>query len=159
MKHVIGLGLLLLWVWYWWSGFTQPLFLFFAAISVTLVLVLAVRMRTADEEGSPWAWFHPRTAVYIPWLLLEIVKSSLDITKRVLNPGLPIQRQMLRAKSTQKTQVGRVVFANSITLTPGTVSVIVDEEEILVHAVCDVAAEGLRTGDMDARVTRWEGGK
>jgi multicomponent Na+:H+ antiporter subunit E len=157
-KHVVWLGLLLLWVWHLWSGHYGFLTEMLSLASVALVLVVAVRGRTPDEEGSPLAWFHQRTVVYIPWLLLEIVKANVDVSKRILNPSLPIQRRLIRARSTQKTAVGRVVLANSITLTPGTVSVIVNDDEIIVHALCDDAAGRLLTGEMDERVTRWEGG-
>lgn len=158
IKHVVWLGLLLLWVWHWWSGHFTPQIEFFSIASVALVLFLAVRMRTPDLEGSPLAWLHLRTVTYLPWLLVEIAKANLDVTKRILSPSLPITRRMIRARSTQKSDLGRVMFANSITLTPGTVSVIVEEDDILVHALCDEAADGLLSGEMDERVTRWEGG-
>jgi multicomponent Na+:H+ antiporter subunit E len=157
-KHVVWLGLLLLWVWHLWSGHYGFLTEALGFVSVALVLWIAVRAGTPDEEGSPLAWFHPRTVIYIPWLLLEIVKANVDVAKRILSPSLPIQRRLIRARSTQKTAVGRVVLANSITLTPGTVSVIVEDGEITVHALCDAAADGLLTGEMDRRVKRWEGG-
>ena len=157
IKHVVWLGLLLLWVWHLWSGHYTPLIEFFSIASTLLVLFLTVRMGTVDEEGSPLAWVHLRTVVYIPWLLIEIAKANVDVAGRILRPSLPIRRRIIRVKSTQRTGVGRVVFANSITLTPGTVSVIVDDDEITVHALCDKAADGLLSGEMDERVTRWEG--
>ena len=159
MKHVVWLGLLLLWVWSWWSGhFSGLLFLaVFPLGSTALVLFVMHRLRAIDEENSPLAWFHPRTLVYIPWLLLQIVKANVDVSRRILSPSLPIQRRLIRVRPTQRTQVGLVVFANSITLTPGTVSVIVDDDELLVHALCDEAAEDLLTGEMDRRVSAWEG--
>ena len=61
-------------------------------------------------------------------------------------------------KTSQKTSVGVVTYANSITLTPGTISVDVRHDEILVHALTQAGAEGLIEGEMDRRVTRFEGG-
>jgi multicomponent Na+:H+ antiporter subunit E len=63
---------------------------------------------------------------------------------------------MLRVRATQKTDVGRTTFANSITLTPGTISVEVGEDQILVHALTRNAALGLADGEMDRKVTRFE---
>jgi multicomponent Na+:H+ antiporter subunit E len=59
---------------------------------------------------------------------------------------------MVWVPATQRTDVGKVIYANSITLTPGTVSVEIENDRILVHAITREAAEGLESGDMDRRV-------
>ncbi|MDP1718034.1 MAG: Na+/H+ antiporter subunit E, partial [Burkholderiales bacterium] len=86
-----------------------------------------------------------------------IVKSAWDVSKIILNPRLPISPTLIRVKTTQKTAVGVVTYANSITLTPGTISVDVKQGEILVHALTCEGAAGLQSGEMDRRVTRFEG--
>ena len=86
------------------------------------------------------------------------MKANVDVARRILTPGRSISPTMLRVRATQRTDLGRVVFANSITLTPGTVSVDVGEDEILVHALSRDGAEELAGGEMDRRVTRMSGG-
>ena len=163
MKYALSLLAMLLWVWMWWSGhFTleHPLLRWFMVASSLLVVWVVARMRGFTQETAPVEWLNPLRAVpYVLWLALEIVKANLDVARRVLSRDLPIQRQLVRVRATQRTDIGRAVFANSITLTPGTVSVIVNDDEVLVHALCDASARGLLSGEMDRRVTDWEPGR
>jgi multicomponent Na+:H+ antiporter subunit E len=93
---------------------------------------------------------------YWPWLIKEIVKSAWDVSRIIVHSRLPITPTLTTVQSTQKTDLGRMIFANSITLTPGTISVRVGRGEILVHALTAEAAQGLRAGEMDRRVTELE---
>jgi multicomponent Na+:H+ antiporter subunit E len=79
------------------------------------------------------------------------------VTKRILAPSLPISPNMIWVKASQKTDVGRVIYANSITLTPGTISMVMEDDRILVHALTFEGAAGVETGDMDRRASRAEG--
>ena len=94
--------------------------------------------------------------LYIPWLLKEIVKANIDVAKIVLDPALPISPRLIRVRASQRTEVGQVIFANSITLTPGTITLDVRDGSMLVHALTQAGADGLQTGDMDARVAALE---
>lgn len=95
---------------------------------------------------------------YLAWLLVEIFKSNIDVTKRIWMPAKhPISPTLAQIPCTQKTRMGRTVFANSITLTPGTVAIEMSETNILVHALTEEAAKDLQRGKMDAWVTRTEG--
>ena len=126
--------------------------------SCILATVVAVRMGIADKEGHP---FHlmPRALLYWPWLIIEIIKSAITVVKIIVNPKLPISPTMVTVSSTQTTDTGRVTYANSITLTPGTLSVDVYEDgDILVHALTAEGAEDVKAGVMDAKVTSFEGG-
>jgi multicomponent Na+:H+ antiporter subunit E len=89
--------------------------------------------------------------------LWEIFKSTIDVVRIILDPKLPIRPQLIRVKASQRSEVGQVIYANSITLTPGTISLDVRNDRILVHALTDAAAEGLKTGEMDDYVARLEG--
>jgi multicomponent Na+:H+ antiporter subunit E len=113
-------------------------------------------MEVVDHEGYPFqlSW---RLVGYWPWLFKEIAKSAWDVSKIILNPRLPISPTLVRAPTSQKSTVGVVTYANSITLTPGTISVEVNKGEILVHALTRESADGLLEGEMDRRVTRFEG--
>ena len=94
---------------------------------------------------------------YWPWILWEIFKANIGVTRVILNPKLPISPNMIQVKASQKTALGKVIYANSITLTPGTVSVDVTDDTITVHALSHDNAEELLTGEMDRRVTKMEG--
>ena len=126
------------------------------ALCVTL---LARRMHIADEEGHPIELL-PRALTYWPWLAREIFKSAWDVTKIILDPKLPISPTLIRIKASQKTAVGITTYANSITLTPGTITarVINEDHEFIVHALTRPAAEGLAEGTMNRRILRFEEG-
>jgi multicomponent Na+:H+ antiporter subunit E len=151
------LGLLLGAIWLLLSGLFKPLLLGLAVVSVLLTLWLSARMDIIDTEH------HPVTAAlryipYWPWLAVEIVKSSIDVAKRILSPGMPIQPTVFEVRASQRTTMGRVVMANSITLTPGTVTMDVDGDRLTVHALSRETIEYFTEGEMDRRVTLAEGG-
>ena len=156
MVHAVSLGLILFASWLLMSGIFEPLILLLGVFSCVLVVVIAMRMDVIDHEAVP-VHLTLKVLLYWPWLLWEIVKANIDVTKRVL--GLAeISPTMVRIKATQKTDLGIVIFANSITLTPGTISIDVDEDGyILVHALSREGTEGLEGGEMDRRVSEMEG--
>lgn len=123
--------------------------------SVILVVLIAVRMDVVDHEGHP-IHLTQRFIGYWFWLLVEIVKASLDVTKRIWSPSLPISPTMYILKASQPGELGQVIYANSITLTPGTVTVRLDGGDILVHAIAREVGDDLAGGEMDRRVTRLE---
>ena len=155
MYRALTLSILLFAIWLVWSGHYTLLLLFFGALSCALVLLLSHRMKIIDPEGHPIHLLKgsPSFALWLTW---AIVQSNIDIARRILDPRLPIAPRMIRVKASQKTHLGQVIYANSITLTPGTVSVDVEEGMIEVHALTDEAAKELLDGEMDRRVTRLE---
>jgi len=142
--------------WLLLSGFFTPFLMTVGAVAAVGVMLLARRMEVVDHEGHPFrlSW---RLVGYWPWLFREIAKSAWDVSKIILNPCLPISPTLVRAPTSQKSTVGVVTYANSITLTPGTISVEVGKGEILVHALTREGAESLLAGEMDRRVTEFEG--
>ncbi len=146
----------LFFTWFLWSGHTEPLLLAFGVISVGIVTLLAFRMNVIDEESEPYE-LGLRPLFYLPWLLWEIAKANLHVARVILTPSLPIHPRLLRIRATQKSNLGRVILANSITLTPGTVTLDVRDGTLLVHALTPKSADGLLSGDMDRRVTWLEG--
>jgi len=155
LLHAISLGILLALIWLGLSGFFEPLLLSFGLISCVGVVLIAHRMDVIDHEGHPihLGW---RILAYWVWLIWEIVKSNIDVARRILNPALPIAPCLIRVKATQGSELGHVIFANSITLTPGTVSIVVEDRTVLVHAIARELADDLQTGEMDRRVTAVE---
>ena len=154
--HSISLGAVLFGVWLLLSGHYTPLLIFFGIVSCLLVLLATSRMEVIDREGHPvhLTW---RALIYWPWLGWEILKANWDVVKLVLSPGMRITPTMIRVKASQKSDLGVVIYANSITLTPGTVSIDIGDGDILVHALSREGAEGVEEGTMDRRVTRMMG--
>ena len=155
MVHAVSLGLILFASWLLMSGVYIPFILMLGVFSCAVVVIIAMRMDVIDEEAVP-LHITLSALLYWPWLMWEIVKANIDVTKRVLGLA-PISPTMVRIKATQKTDLGLVTFANSITLTPGTISIEVEQDgHILVHAISRDGADGVADGDMDRRVTAME---
>ena len=158
MVHAVSLGLILFGTWLLMSGILDPFILILGLFSCVVVVTIAIRMDVVDHEAIP---LHITFGIllYWPWLIWEIVKANIDVTKRVIGFA-PISPTMVKIKATQKTDLGLVIFANSITLTPGTISIDVEKDgQILVHAISQEGTEGLEGGDMDRRVTVVEAAK
>ena len=157
MKHSVALFLLLMAVWLLNSGHYTLLITSFGVASCLLVVWLSRRMGIVDEEGMPVHLLY-RLPIYLPWIAKEVVKSNLDVARRILALGRPdVSPRLIEAPTTQHSDLGRVLYANSITLTPGTVSIRVHGTKITVHAIADKVADELLEGEMDRRVTRLEG--
>jgi multicomponent Na+:H+ antiporter subunit E len=142
--------------WLLLSGIYTP-FLVLSGLGASLaVAALAQRMEVADREGHP---IHLALAAlgYWPWLMKEIVKSGWQVTRIILDPRLPISPTFVRFKPSQKSTAALATHANSITLTPGTITVEAGRDEFLVHALTREGADGVLDGEMDRRVRRMEG--
>lgn len=142
-------------LWLLLSGHFEPLLLGFGIASCLLVVAIAHRMDVIDHEGHPIHIWH-RALLYWPWLLIEIAKSNIEVARLILHPKLPISPVLLQVSASQKTDLGQVIYANSITLTPGTVSVELEDGKILVHALTEAGATALEAGKMDRRVASLE---
>ena len=132
------------------------LFLVTAGIGSSLVVVWAGRrMEVVDPEGVPIDLWRVLFA-YWPWLAWQIVKSAWDVTKIILDPRLPISPTLVRFRPLQQSVVGLVAHANSITLTPGTITVEASAGEFLVHGLTRAGAEGAVDSEMDRRLRSLE---
>jgi multicomponent Na+:H+ antiporter subunit E len=156
MFRRISLVLVLAAVWLLLSGHYDPVFYGLGAVSVAIAVWVASRMNVVDHEGHP-VQIALRVFVYFPWLFKEIIKSNFDVARRVLSPSLPISPRVFTVQASQKTAVGRTIYANSITLTPGTVTIDVRGTELEVHALTEDSATAVQSGVMDAHVVRFEG--
>jgi multicomponent Na+:H+ antiporter subunit E len=142
--------------WLLLSGYYTPFLTGAGAFAALAVVAFARRMAVMDREGHPSHLGLPAVLSYWPWLGKEIAKSCWDVTRRILDPALPISPTLTRFKPSQKTDLGLVIHANSITLTPGTIAVEVAPGEFLVHALTREGAAGLADSEMDRRVTALE---
>jgi multicomponent Na+:H+ antiporter subunit E len=140
-----------------WSWHFEALLLVFGALSCLVVVLLCWRMGIIDDEGEPLLRLKLRPLFYIPWLLWQIVRSNVDVARRILSPSVRISPKLIEVPSNQKTDLGNVIYANSITLTPGTITIRIRDGVILVHALSEEAAEELLEGEMGRRVRACEG--
>lgn len=155
MFHSVSLFVVLYLFWLLLSGFFTA-FLMSAGVGSALAVVwFARRLDLVDGEGHP-IHIGPKALLYWPWLLKEIVKSAWDVSRIIVHPKLPISPTLVRFKPGQRTDIGLVIHANSITLTPGTITIEASAEEFLVHGLTRRGAEGTVDSEMDRRVTACE---
>lgn len=134
--------------WLLLSGHLSPLMLGLGLASVSLTMLLVRRMTLIDHESYP-LHLSSKLPAFLLYIMREIVKANIDVIKRILSfKRSSISPQLIEIDSPLKSDLGHVIFANSITLTPGTVSLEVSREKILVHALSKEAAEELSTGEM-----------
>lgn len=155
-KHAISLGLFLAVIWLLLSGHYTLLMTSFGLLSVYLVVFLALRMDVVDHEGHPLHLNPKALFFYWCWLLKEIFVSNIYVCRLILNPAMPISPTVIALRSSQSSDLARVIFANSITLTPGTVTIDIDGDITEVHAITEEAATSLLQGSMDSKVTALE---
>ncbi|KAA1259134.1 putative monovalent cation/H+ antiporter subunit E [Rubripirellula obstinata] len=160
LKYVVTLGLLLLANWLLWSGhFESPFLIGLGVLSCLGCLFLGVRMQIIDEEGAPAQLGIRPFTHYAPWLIKEIAVSNWEVAKIVMSPRMPLKRNLILVNAKQQTPLGRVIYANSITLTPGTVSVEMLGDKVRVHALSLKEAADEMSSDMSDRVCRLEGSR
>ncbi len=147
VKHAFSLGILLFMLWLGLSGQTSISMLSFGLVSTILVVYISGRMDRFDREEYP---AHLTILLLRFWLVLarEVIFANIDVLKRIFRPGKNISPQLFELPSTHKTVLSRVIYANAITMTPGTVSVSLNKESITVHSLSIEAANDLRNGRM-----------
>lgn len=153
--QVVSLTVVLSVLWLLLSGHYNPLLIGLGAASVVLTMIIAMRMNVIDREGHP-IHLAFRGLLYWPWLIKEIVVANIDVAKAILGLTDAVRPSLFTIKASQRTDLGKTIYANSITLTPGTVTIGLNGDELTIHALTPAAREGLATGDMDRRVTRLE---
>ncbi|MGE4496922.1 MAG: Na+/H+ antiporter subunit E [Deferribacterales bacterium] len=96
--------------------------------------------------------------LYLPWLMKETIVANIQVVKIILSPSLPIDPQVVEFKSDLKSDLGLTILANSITITPGTVTLDIREDNVfVVHALTPEHADGLLNREMERRVLKIEG--
>ncbi len=157
MLRAVGLGAVLFAFWLALSGHYTPLLLSFGVGSCVLVVYLAKRMELIDAEGVPFHVVGRFFLLYLPWLMKEVLVANVEVAKVILSPTLNISPRMVVFHGAQKTDLGRAIYANSITLTPGTITTGVEGNEYQIHALRAADLETDEEQQMDARCCRVEG--
>ena len=151
VKHTMGLGVLLFVLWLGLSGKLNILMLSLGLVSTLIVVYIAHRMDVIDQEKYP-----ARMSILLVrfWLFLsrEVIIANIDVLKRIFKPGKNISPQLFELPQTHKTDLARVIYANAITMTPGTVSVNLNKETITIHSLSKEAAQDLCSGRMASLV-------
>ena len=155
MKSLI-LFLILLCLWLLMSGHYSILIITLGIISCAFCVYVAKRGNLIDDEGLP-IFFIPRLSNYLIWLFKEILKSNLNTAKVIIYGK--VEPETFTVKASQVTDVAKVTYANSITLTPGTVTTKMQKDVFEVHALNSDFGNDVRTNEMDKKVTWLEGKK
>lgn len=154
--HALALGVTLFGVWYVFSGYAKPFLLVGGAISVLLSVVTFYRMKLASGAGVP-LYFKPQTYLYIVWLAKQIWDSAVNVSRIIWKVSPDIAPAMRWVDAHKKPDIGKALYANSITLTPGTLCMDVDHSRVLVHALDPEGIKDLENGAMDLRVVKVTG--
>ena len=155
MKSLI-LFFILFSLWLLMSGHYNFLIVSLGIISCVFCVYVANRGKLIDDEGLP-IFFIPRLLNYLIWLFKEILKSNLSTAKVIINGK--VEPETFTVKTSQVTDVAKVTYANSITLTPGTVTTKIQKGVFEVHALNSDFGNDVRTSEMDKKVTWLEGKK
>ncbi len=146
MSHLFRLGVILVVVWLLLSGMYEPLMLTFGAFSVLISLWLTKRMLRIDQEQ--YTFFMTISLVkFLFKLFYKIILSNIDVTLRVLGIK-PVQSTFITIDMPYDNDVAKVVYANAITLTPGSASIALSDHTLLVHTISEQGAQDLADGDI-----------
>tara|TARA_B100002049_G_C16068032_1_gene371425 strand:- start:221 stop:718 length:498 start_codon:yes stop_codon:yes gene_type:complete len=156
VRYLLGLIVGAAVLWLLLSGHYTPMVLGLGAASCLFCAYVCHRMGIVDNESVPLHLL-ARLPGYAAWLGTEIARSNWDVAKRIVRPGRHISPTMVRLRARQSSELGQAIFANSITLTPGTVTVALRNGEAEVHAITRANAQDMDGGDMDRRVRALEG--
>jgi len=151
MRYLISLSLLLGLLWLGVSGVYKPLLFGLGAISVAFVVWISKRMEVAGVEHNPvlYTW---RLPVYWAWLCWEILKSNVEVARAALQPARHLHPRIVTVPVQLGSAVAKVTYANSVTLTPGTVTLLLEPDSLEAHALTEKSAAGLESGVMARRV-------
>lgn len=157
MLRAFGLGALLFGFWLILSGHFTPELLAFGVATAALAVYISERMTRVDGEFLPLQ-VGGRFWLYLPWLLKEIFQANLHVARIILDPKLPISPVLVHYRGSQQTDLGKALYANSITLTPGTITIGVKGNDFHIHSLSWVDVDGREEDEMDRRCTWVEQG-
>ena len=157
MRAQLLIAILLFIFWLTLSGYYSVLTIGLGIASVALVIYLSTRMRVIGT-GEHRPTLYLKLPVYAVWLIWQIILSNLQVAYSIMHPRLPIKPQYLKVKLVGKHPLLHLIHANSITLTPGTISADIEDGFIHVHALSDANVRDLLDGKMTEKI-RWLQGK
>lgn len=156
IRHTLYLILGLTAFWLLNSGHYTNLMLSLGGASIAFVIYISHRMDVIDHESLLLNLSWTKLSVYILWLLKEVIVSNILVVKHIWLGNDSISPTLSTMQVSQKTEIGKVIYANSITMTPGTVTVDLVGDQITVHSLLRENIEALEIGEMDRRVSQLE---
>lgn len=146
-------------LWLLLSGIYKPLIVWLGLASSIVAVLVVRRMDAVDGHKLSIPLKPLKFIAYLLWLLKEIAVSNIAVTKLILSPTMGLRQHFFRVPNTQRSELGAAIYANSITLTPGTISVEIDRDAFWVHAANFSDDDHAALADMDARVSATETGR
>lgn len=154
MGYAAGLAAAASLLWACLSGrLADPVSVTFGVLAVLAAAGTALRIHALDEEGAPYLRVFTLFG-YLMWLLMEIALANIAVARRVLSPRSALAPTLFRYRTQSGLDLSRVIFANSITLTPGTVTVEIEDDAVLVHALDERAVSAESFAKMERRILR-----
>jgi multicomponent Na+:H+ antiporter subunit E len=141
--------------WILMSGMFDAFHLSLGVVSCLLVSLFSHQLLFYGEPKRSWLQNFLGMMLYLPWLFWQVVVANLEVAYIVLHPRMLdlIDPRLIRFNTCLKRPISKVTLAQSITLTPGTITVNIHEDEFTVYALTRSAAEAL-PGEMERRVGR-----
>ncbi len=158
--RIIVLSVVLFAVWLGFSGLFDAFHLSLGVLSVAIVVLWSQSLFPKDSE-APTSGLNPEILLRVRWksfisypfiLLLNIITANLKVAAMILDPSMPIKPEIFSFKSTLKTDLAKIILGNAITLTPGTITLDIEEETFTVHSLSPTLATSLYSGVDQNRV-------
>lgn len=151
MLKTISLSATLMIFWLLMSGIYTPLLIGLGIVSVALTMIIVHRMNIIDQETHPTHILR-NLPKFIVYLFIDLIMSSITVVKLVWQVKKPITPTFSTYKIKLKTDVAKVIYANAITVTPGTIAIDLNGDEITVHALVKEGIDDLMTGEKETKV-------
>lgn len=151
-QNFVATFLILLIFWALLSGKFDSFHLTLGAICTIIIAYLTHDLLFANVRVGDTLLIARRFFAYIPWLICQIILANIHVAYLTLSPKMPIEPQTLRFGTKLESDISWVTLANSITLTPGTITMDIREGEFFVHALSKKVADDLNTGEMEDRI-------
>jgi len=155
-NHLLKIFILIFIFWFLLSGMTNLLMIMLGLFSSFLVVWIINKMDLIDHEVSFHNFNIGKLIIYFFWLLREIIVSNLKVCLYIVTPNKKINPEIIKIKSSQNSEFANVLYANSITLTPGTVTINVDKNDFTVHTLDTQFKESLEKNIMDKKILSTE---
>lgn len=153
--RIIMASVVLFALWLLLSGHFGTFLLSLGVLSCIFVAWVSEKLELFSKDLSTLK-FNLKLPGFLPWFILEVIKSNIDVSWRILHPKLPIEPNIKTLDASQHSDLATAIYANCITLTPGTYSLDLDENSIEVHSLTNVHAQDLQTGEMSRRISALE---
>ncbi|MBO6585899.1 MAG: Na+/H+ antiporter subunit E [Gracilimonas sp.] len=144
--------------WYVMSGFFDITHTIMGVISVTIVMAINYKLKAHSFYDNESDVIKDLRFLYLPWyfiwLFWQIIVSGIHVAKILLTPSLPIKSSVVRFKVNYPNPHAKMILGNSITLTPGTLTVDINDDEFIVHAISPVSFEGIANDKMPQQVLK-----